>query len=148
MPRYITSIEAPLPVADVFAFMADFRNAVQWDPRTKAAEKETEGAVGVGTLFLLTVEVMGRRTEMPYEIKTHLPDRRLVVEGRTALFSYRDELTFEPTGAATSRLTYDARLSLRGPLALANSLLASSFRDIGDEGAAGIRRVLNARAAG
>jgi hypothetical protein len=42
----------------------------------------------------------------------------------------------------TTTVTYDARLTLNGPLALLDPLLGAAFRRIGDRATAGLCRVL------
>lgn len=150
MPRYRSSIVVPNRVSDAFAFVTDFRNAARWDPRVAGAAKLTEGPVRPGTRFVLASRLLAKEIELPYEVLELEPDRRVVLAGRTRLLSYRDEITFEPAsgGAAEgTRLTYDAALSLRGLLAVANPLLALGFDRIGDDAVAGIGRALAAEEA-
>jgi len=143
MPRYRASIEVPVPVGDAFAFVTDFRNAARWDPRVVRGELLTDGPIGLGSRFRLVSFGLGKEVALPYEVTTFEPGERAVFEGRTLLFRYRDLIGFEPlTGSGGTRITYDARLSLRGPLALGNPLLALVFRRIGDDALAGIRRGL------
>jgi len=147
MPRYRSSIEVPVPVGDAFAFVTDFRNAARWDPRVVRSELLTDGPIGLGSRFHLVSFGLGKEVALPYEVTTFEPGERAVFEGRTLLFRYRDRIDFEPIdptadGTAGTRVTYDARLSLRGPLALGNPLLALVFRRIGDDALAGIRRGL------
>ncbi len=68
-----TTLSIPCPLVETFAFVSDFRNAVRWDPRTYAAEKTTDGPIGVGTRFVLSG---GLLPEARLE-RLHVP-RRLV----------------------------------------------------------------------
>lgn len=152
MPRYRSSIEVPLPARATFAFVTDFRNAARWDPRVERAEKLTDGPVGPGTRFRLTSRVLIKQVALPYEITAFEPPSEqgdgdatagaATFEGSTFLLRYRDRITVEPTGDEASRLTYDARLSLRGPFVLDNFLLAPFFHDVGDDAVTGIERAL------
>ena len=121
--RYRKSIEVPVAIADACAYVADFGNAAEWDPGLKES-------------------------------------RRIVIVGRGAKAWSRDEVTFEPggssggsgtdsgPGAASTRITYDVDLRLRGPLRLAELFLRGFRRDLGDKALAGLQRTLDARAAG
>jgi len=147
MPRYRASIEVPVPLGEAFAFVTDFRNAARWDPRVVRGELETDGPIGSGSRFRLVSFGLGKEVALPYEVTAFDPGKFAVFEGRTLLFRYRDRIGFEaldPTADNTggTRLTYDAHLSLRGPLALGNSLVALVFRRIGDDALNGIRRAL------
>ena len=156
MPRYRSSIEVPLSARATFAFVTDFRNAARWDPRVERAEKLTDGPVGAGTRFRLTSRVLIKEVALPYEITAFEPPPEeadgdatagaATFEGRTFLLRYRDRITVEPTGDDTSRLTYDARLSLRGPFVLDNFLLAPFLHQVGEDAVAGIERALRREA--
>lgn len=142
MPRYRSSVDVPLPPAETLAFVTDFRNAARWDPLVRRVEKPTPGPVGVGTRFVLYSGALGLTKRLPYEVVELVPsagDRpgRAVLVGRTKLLRYRDEIevTDRPDGA---RIVYDARVSLRGPLSVADPLLSVVFRRIGEKALAGI----------
>lgn len=145
MASYETEIEIECPVEAAFAFVGNFAHAAAWDPRTYAAKKATDGAIGVGTRFVLTgggvKESTLRRLRLPpsrvgmalpYDVVEWDPPRCLVLEGRTAIYRYEDRLTFTPEGKHT-RLCYEAMLRFRGPLRIFEPLLRVMFRRIGDD---------------
>ncbi len=149
MPRYRSSIEVAIPPEAAFAFVSDLTHAARWDPRVERAEKLDPGPVRRGTRFVLVSRVLGVPVELPYEVEELEPGRRVVFRGRSRTLRYRDEIHFAEVAdvaPARVRLTYDAVISLRGPLALANPLLALVFRRIGDDALAGIRAALLAEA--
>lgn len=155
MPRYRATITVPVPPGEAFAFVSDFRNAATWDPRVSGAEKEPPGPVAVGTRFRLYSPLPGplaaKELELPYEVTELSPGERIVLVGKTLLLRYRDEIACAPATAPaasgdSTRLSYDAVLRLRGPLALADPLLRRFFRRVGDEAVAGIARALAAEA--
>lgn len=145
MATYDTEIEIPCPVDRAFSFVSDFANAALWDPRTYAAERVTGGQIGVGTRFVLTGGALRGSTlrrlrlsptrvgmKLPYDVVEFDPPSRFVLEGRTAIYRYDDRLTFTAVGEHT-HLRYQATLDLRGPLRIAEPLLALLFRRIGDD---------------
>jgi hypothetical protein len=69
------------------------------------------------------------------------PPERLVVVATTPTLVSHDEITVENASGGVT-VTYDAELSLRGVLRLANPLLAVAFRHIGERAAGGLRRTL------
>jgi hypothetical protein len=144
--RFHRSVRIPLPPGEVFAFVTDFRNATRWDPRVVAAEERSGRPPGLGARFVLTSRVLGRRMELPYEVVAFDRPRFAVLEGETALLRYRDEIRVEADGRGGARLSYDARLSLRGVLVvlqlLLYPLLALVFRVIGDDALDGIHAAL------
>ena len=144
MARYITSVPTPLSPAAAFAYMSDVTHFVDWDPGTKRAVRVAGDGPGVGAAYDLTVEA-GTTTVMRYEVKAYEPPRRLLLLARTTFLSSEDEVRVEPS-ASGARVTYDARLTLNGPLGLFDPLLGLALRRIGDRAAAGLRRVLRGSA--
>jgi hypothetical protein len=116
---------------DTFAFISDLRNAPTWDPHTVEAYKISEGPIGAGTQFRLVGNVLGCMLDLPYEIQLYDAPHEIVVAGETAILRYRDRMLLTPQGTVV-RLTYDARLELKGVLRLANPLLPVAFRQIGN----------------
>ena len=88
----------------------------------------------------LTVRA-GGTTVMRYEVKEYEPPRRILLVARTAFLTSVDEVRVEAAGAG-SLVTYDATLTLNGPLGLFDLFLRPALRRIGDRAAAGLRRVL------
>ena len=64
-----------------------------------------------------------------------------VLEAHSSTVHSLDEIRFEATPNGT-RITYDARLELKGLLALADPILGLLFRGIGDKAVAGLRDTL------
>ena len=140
MARYVTSVETPLSPADAFAYMADVTHFVEWDPGVKRVRRVVGDGAGVGVAYELTVQA-GRTTVMRYEVKEYEPPRRILLVARTSFLTSVDEIGVESSGSGCI-VTYDAKLTLNGPLVLFDPLLRLAFRRIGDRAAAGLKRVL------
>ena len=150
MAKYEAILHVPLSVEATFAFVSDFRNAARWDPRTYAAEKVTEGPIGVGTRFVLTGGMMREEAvkrlrlpkalagmALPYDIVEFDPPNEFVLKGETRLVRYCDHLEFSAESEGT-RLRYYAELELKGPLAIGERLMQRSFKQIGDDATRGL----------
>ena len=85
-------------------------------------------------------------TVMRYEVKEYEPPRRILLVARTSLLTSVDEVRVDAAGSGCV-VTYDAKLTLNGALALFDPLLRLAFRRIGDRAAAGLKRVLSGEAA-
>jgi len=144
MARYRTSVTTPLPPAEAFAYMSDVTRFVEWDPGVKKVVRVAGDGSSVGSAYDLTIEAAGT-TVMRYEVKESQPPRRLLLVSRTSLLISEDEIGVEPAPGG-SVVTYDAKLTLRGPLGLFDPLLGLAFRRIGDRAAAGLRRALKGTA--
>ncbi|MBL8677913.1 MAG: SRPBCC family protein [Myxococcales bacterium] len=144
MARYVTSATTPLAPSEAFAYMADVTHFVDWDPGVKSVRRVTGSGAGVGTAYDLTVQA-GTTSVMRYEVTAYDAPRRIVLVARTLFLSSVDEITVEPSGSG-SIVTYDATLTLRGPLGGFDPFLRVVFRRIGDRAAAGLKRVLASKA--
>jgi carbon monoxide dehydrogenase subunit G len=144
MAHYTSSVATPLPAPEAFAYMSDVTRFAEWDPGIERAVRVVGAGAGagagVGAAYDLTVKGLGT-TVMRYVVKEHEAPRRLLMTSKTTFLSSVDEIRVEPSGAG-SIITYDAVLTLNGPLALFDPLLRLAFRRIGDRAMAGLRRKL------
>lgn len=142
MTRLHETIETTLPLADTFAFIADFANAEVWDPGTLVSKRRGDGPVGVGATYDLTVKMGGGAAPMTYIIETFEPDRRVVLRGEGERATARDDIRFEATDAGGTRVDYTADIELKGWLRLIQPLLGGAFRKLGDDARTGMTRAL------
>ncbi|MEP7047142.1 MAG: SRPBCC family protein [Ilumatobacteraceae bacterium] len=141
MARYVTTVRTRRSVADAFAYMADLRNFAAWDPGvSKVVQVEGDGA-GPDAVFDVTLS--GRRaTVLRYRTVEYSEPSGLLVVADTSVLRSTDRITVRAAGDATD-VTYDADLSLKGPLRIAAPLMALVFRRVGDRAAGGLLRVLD-----
>lgn len=144
MARYTATVHTGRPIEDAFAYLSDFSTSEEWDPGTRLAERLDEGPVQKGSRFRLRAAFMGRESELTYEIVELQAPTRVVLRGENATVVSEDEMTFAPDAAGGTRVTYDANLRLKGPLRIADPLLAIAFRRIGDSALEGLREHLGA----
>lgn len=145
MTRITEQIETPSAPEAAFAFIADFANAMQWDPGTVTSERIDDGPVGVGARYRLGVRLGGRVAPMEYRISAFEPPHRVVLVGEGSGVSAVDEIRFEPTGTGT-RIDYTADIQLGGVLRLIQPFLGRAFAKLGRDALAGMQRTLDARA--
>ena len=138
MTRYKASVASSRPVEEVFDYLSDFSNTAEWDPGVLSAERVGDGATGVGSEYRLLAEFLGLKTPLTYTTVLYERPTAVTFRAESRTIVSLDHLTFEAFGGGT-RLTYDAQLTLRGPLALADSLLALPFRRVGDRALEGLR---------
>lgn len=141
MARYVTSVATPKPADEAFAYMADVTHFPEWDPGVKRVVRVAGEGPGVGAAYDLTVQA-GGTTVMRYEVKEYELPRRVLLVARTPFLTSVDEVSVEPTNTG-SVVTYDATLTLNGPLRVLDPVLRLAFRTIGDRAAAGLARVLS-----
>lgn len=145
MARYVTTVKTAKTPKEVFAYMADLRNFAEWDPGVKAVKQVKGAGGGKDSVFDVTVAAVGRDLTLRYVTEEYDAPRNLLVVARSTVFTLIDRITVEKDGRG-SIVTYDADLRLNGVLRVGDLGLRLMFSQIGDRAAAGLRRVLGAKA--
>lgn len=136
MARYTTTIESSLAPADAYAYMADFSNALEWDPSVTEARRSGDNA------FDLVAKFGGRGVPLRYEVVSSDPPRSVVLEARKSSFTSRDTITVSPAPGG-STVHYDASLVFAGVARVFDPLMQLIFNRTGAKAAAGMRAALN-----
>jgi carbon monoxide dehydrogenase subunit G len=139
--RYNATVDTPHPPDEVFAYLSDFSTAQQWDPGTVQSERIGEGPLGEGAEFRLVASFLGRKTTLIYRIVEYDPPNAVAFRGENSTVVSLDRITFERSEGGT-RVTYDADLTLRGWLKIADPLLGIAFKRIGDQALTGMRKTI------
>lgn len=142
MARYTATIATPRPIEEVFAYLSDFSNTLEWDPGVVEAQRLDDDAVAAGSEFRIVAEFLGRRNSLLYRVVEFDPPRLVTFRGVNSSVVSLDRLTFEHFGGGT-QVTYDAELTLKGPFKLADPLLALAFSRVGDRALNGLRETLS-----
>jgi carbon monoxide dehydrogenase subunit G len=141
MANYVTTIETPMAPTEAFAYMADLRNFQEWDPGVKSVEQVTGSGAGPDSTFDVTVDSVGSGLTLRYETVEFDEPRLVVAKATSTMLTSLDRITVEPAGTG-SLVTYDAELTLNGPLRLADILLRPVFKRVGDRANRGLLRKL------
>jgi carbon monoxide dehydrogenase subunit G len=145
MARYVTTVKTAKTPKEAFAYMADLHNFAEWDPGVKAVKQVKGSGGGKDSVFDVTVAAVGRDLTLRYVTEEYDAPRNLLVVARSTVFTSIDRITVEKDGRG-SIVTYDADLRLNGVLRVGDLGLRLMFGQIGDRAAAGLRRVLGAKA--
>ncbi len=141
MARYVGQVESQLPPERVFDYIADFSTNAEWDPGTESAERVGDGPVGMGTDFRLVVRFLGRRSRLTYRIVEFDRPNLVTFRAENGAAVSLDRVTIEPRGDGTV-LTYDATISPKGLMKLADPLLGVALGKVGDRARDGLRDAL------
>jgi hypothetical protein len=142
MAKYKATIATPRPLDEVFAYLSDFSNTLEWDPGVIEAQRLDDKPVTKGSEFRIVSEFLGRKTSLLYRIVEFDPPWLVTFRGVNSTVVSLDRLTFEYFGGGT-QVTYDADLTLKGPFKLADPLLALAFSHVGDRALGGLRETLS-----
>jgi Polyketide cyclase / dehydrase and lipid transport len=146
MARYITSIRTSRSNVDAFEYMADLKNFEQWDPGVRRVTQVPGDGAGSSASFDVVVDAPGRGLTLHYHTTHFDPPRKVIIEARSRLFTSIDQIDVREDGASTV-VTYDASLTLNGPLRVFHPVLRSVFNRIGDRARTGLLRVLDGQLA-
>jgi carbon monoxide dehydrogenase subunit G len=142
MARYTATLETPRNRRDVAAYLSDFATTQEWDPGVVEAQRLDQGPVGLGSRFRVLARFLGRRAELTYEIVRHEPDELVTLRGENATVVSLDTMRFSDTPGGGTRVSYEADLTLKGPLRALDPLLGLAFHRVGERAAAGLRTTL------
>lgn len=131
-----------LPLAQVFAYTADFSNIAEWDPGVSLSKKVTEGPVGLGTEFDLEVRFGLGTIPMRYEITEYEPDTKVVVMGRGDQLEAIDEIRFDTQDNLT-RIDYTADLTFRNSLRFLVPIISPALKKVGERALDGLAETLD-----
>lgn len=138
----IREIQIDRPVADCFAYLADFSTTEQWDPSVLRAEKLSPGAPRTGSRFALQLEVLGRRVAVDYELQELRSEARLVLTGSGPGFRVTDRIDFIAASRERARLRYQALLEFDWAPELIRPALRPWGERMADASMAGLRTAL------
>ena len=122
--------------------MADLATYAEWDPGVQNGEQVVGEGPGRDAAFDVTVKGIGGSLTLRYRTTDYDPPTTIVARAHSRLLTSLDTVTVRehPVGSV---VTYDAELTLNGPLGLADPLLGLGFKRIGDRAAVGLIAALD-----
>lgn len=131
MPTIRRTVVAAKPTATVYAYLADFTNAVEWDANTVSCRR-LRGEGGVGSTYENVSSFRGRQTTLVYETRELVPEERIVLRGENKTVTATDTMTFAPASEGT-RVTYTAEFTFKGLAVLLTPFLRKPLEQLGDD---------------
>ncbi|HSL26094.1 MAG TPA: SRPBCC family protein [Acidimicrobiia bacterium] len=143
MGSYEGAVETGRPVAEVFNYIADFRNAAEWDPATVSISQTAGDGAGLGARYRLVTKFLASSVPLDYETTGFTPPNRLVLSFEGGNVAGTDTITVSSTGDR-SRLTYHVDFRLKKGRLL-EPLVGPFFRRTANRALAGLARALGGR---
>lgn len=141
MPHEVETVDSPWEQEALFDYMADFTNAAEWDPGTVSARRLDDGPIGKGSRFELQVSFAGRESPFVYEITACDRPRRVVLRAETDAVVLHDTMSVA-SALDGSRLTYDAKLELKGWRRVLAPVMALAFKRVFANGRRGLEEAI------
>ena len=123
------SIVINRPTEEIFAYMSELENLVDWSSVVIAARKISPGAMHVGATVRSTIRFLGRWSDITFEIVECEPSRSLTIKSIAGVAPCLFRYQFEPVEDGGSTVCQEAMIHLTGGiLGLAESVVTSAVR--------------------
>jgi uncharacterized membrane protein len=141
------SIVINLPTDDIFAYMTDIDNLVEWSSVVIAVRKTPPGSMHVGETFRSTIRFLGRWRDIIFEIVEFEPAHYMTLKSISGVapcvFCYR----FAPVEGGKTDVSMEAVIHVTGGiLGLAEPVLARAIRRQLEHDLLTLKDLLEARA--
>jgi carbon monoxide dehydrogenase subunit G len=145
MTRYAATVRTGWEPEQAFRYLADFATVADWDPGAERSERLSDDPLAKGARVRVESSFLGRSVPLVYETIEIDAPRKVVLRAESGTVVSLDTMSFDPAPGGGTAVTYDAVLTLKGPLRLFDPLLALAFRRVGDRAKAGLERRLAER---
>ena len=143
MIRIQASVTVNRPLEEVFRFMTNHQNALQWQSGLLEA-RVTNDVVGVGKTWVDVVQVLGRRIEIASELTEFEPLRVVGFKSTSGPIPLEGRYAFEPDGAGT-KVTFTMQGEAGGFFKLAEPIVARSTQRQWETNLANLKDLLEQR---
>lgn len=127
MIRVADQIVVDRPVAVVWEFLMDPANQRRWQTSVVATRREPEAPTALGTRYVETRRLLGRKFAMTFEVIRFDPPRHSAIELVGGPIRGGAGYHLEPVEGGT-RVTFSARLDTRGLFRVGEPVLKGFFK--------------------
>jgi uncharacterized membrane protein len=139
------SIIIDRPIGEVFAFVGDLRNGLQWQSNLLDVRRTTEGPLGIGTQYTAERKLMGRKMQNTVEFVEYEPNKTLTFRSTPSSMPMETSHRFESTAEGT-KLTIVIEMHPGGFMGLVEPLLAANLRRWMEANLGDLKDLLESRA--
>jgi carbon monoxide dehydrogenase subunit G len=136
------TIRTSTSAEEVFPYLADFRNATEWDAGTVSCER-VSGDGGPGTKYKNVSKFAGNTVELEYTTE-EVSAPRFVIVGRNKTTTSHDTITVRPDGTG-AEVTYRADFEFTGLARFLGPVMTPLLGRLGDRTAAQLKEALDRR---
>jgi uncharacterized membrane protein len=141
------SVFINLPAEEIFAYLSNFENLLDWSGSTIAIRKTSPGTLQVGATVRSTNRLLGKWMEITFEIVEYEPGRYLTIKSLSGTTPCHFCYQFEPCANGGTSVCLEAVIQLTGGmLGLSESALTNVVRRQIEHDLLTLRDVLEASA--
>ena len=140
-----TTVTINRPVEEVFAFVSNPENSLEWGSGILEVEITSTGVAGIGATARTRRQFPGKQVEFHWEVTAYEPNRLLVVDSTSGPLSMQARYEFEPTPDNKTRLNFALQGTATGFLKLAEPLVSRQAQKELDADFSKLRALLEAQ---
>ena len=130
------------PIAEVFAFVANFENHPQWEKNFQEVKRLTLSPTGVGTTYRCVLKLPGQTATSKFEITEYEANKKIAFEGEAAgPAKPKGSFLFEPVAGGT-KITLLPRPEFSGIFKLLEPMMSGYVRKQNEEHLTNLKRLL------
>ena len=142
--KFESSVMIDRPVEEVFAYIKDIKNWLQWHTGMLEAEQSSEGPVGVGTTYRGVSQSMGQRMEWTSEVTAYEPDKKMAQRLHSGPMLFDQIFAVEPVEGGT-KFTLGGEGETGGFFKLAEPILKRRMQKEMEGNLSNLKGILEAR---
>ncbi len=143
MARYRGTALVDRSPDEVFAYLSDFSNVVDWDPSVTTAQRLETGRVRVGSRVEVGLGFLGQPIRLEYRVTELEAPHRVAFEAETESFRSIDTIEITRGSGGKTRIVYDAHIQLRGFRAVFDGAVQLAFFCVGRNALSGLRNAFS-----
>ena len=138
-----TLVDRPMP--EVYAFLSNPLNLPKWQSMISGIEQITPGAVGVGSKYKVSAEMLGRKIDGLMEITAFEPPAKFGFTNQAGPMQVTVTIALKPAGTG-AKIALNAQGNPGGVFKIAEGVLAGQVKSQMEANLARLKTVLEAGA--
>ena len=138
-----TLVDRPLP--EIFTYISNPLNLPKWQIMISTIEQVTPGAIGIGSKYKVSAEMLGRKIDGLMEITTLEPPARFGFTNQAGPIQVTVTITLKPVGTC-AKISLNAVGNPAGVFKMAEGILTGQVKSQMEANLARLKAVLEAGA--
>ena len=127
MIKHDFKLQIKAPLAKVFAYVTDFRNAAEWQNGIIESSQTPDGPTQLGSKFKTVRTLFGQRVDAAGEVTEFVPNKKFAFKSTSGPIHFGFVQTFEPEAEGTL-VNLSLELEAGGFFKLAEGALAGNVK--------------------